>query len=154
MLPDGTRDKTLQLQLIHAIDADDPPPTAVARATLIFSPPKTADTRAGIYPVSISVTSRGEDRITRAVQANFTVLPFTGLDLKIEPPERRGRKGVYMVELVNGANTDVTVDVRAESSAKMSFNPEVQQIRLGNGATRQVPLTVRPKRRWWGTGHW
>src|SRR6185312_9611111 len=74
---DGTRATTWPVQLVPTgPDLVNPLPNSVANARLIFAPPRTPLARAGTYPITISATTRGEDRVRRVVAGRVHVEPF------------------------------------------------------------------------------
>jgi hypothetical protein len=147
-LPDGTRDRSLHLQLLNTADPTQPIPGAAAQASAIFTTPRVPESRAGVYPISISATTRGANRIQRVELAQLRVLPFEGLTFTTGPDQIKGSRGTYTADIQNTGNIDVTADVRVTGDGIVA-EPAQQQLQLSNGATKRLPLKVRPRRRHW-----
>ena len=94
--PDGTRGSTWRVQLVPTgPDFSTPVPNSFATATLVLTPPRTPQARAGTYPISISATTQGEDMVEQVVPCRVQLLPFESLTLALTPPEVRGSSGKY-----------------------------------------------------------
>jgi pSer/pThr/pTyr-binding forkhead associated (FHA) protein len=166
-LPDGSTGKSLNLQLLNAVEPNRPSEGTSAEASVRYAPPRVPESRAGIYPISISATTRGEDVIRRVVTSRLRVLPFEGLEITSGPEEVKRSRGEFWVEVHNTGNTEVGVDVRTDTheiedeikfagrvvhrrDKKVKVEPAQQQFRLLNGHNRKVPFVVRARRHWLG----
>jgi pSer/pThr/pTyr-binding forkhead associated (FHA) protein len=150
--PDGSRGPTWFVQLVPTgPDLVNPLPNSVAFARLIVTPPRTPQSRAGTYPITISATTRGEDRVRREVAGRVHVLPFEGLQFTLTPPEIRGGSARFTAETVNTGNADADVNLEVETDQGLICTPDPQRLQLSNGADQRSTVKVRVKHHhWWG----
>jgi hypothetical protein len=149
--PDGTRAQTLKVQLFPSgPDLTDPVPNSFAQTTIVFAPPKSAAARAGVYPVTVSATTHGEDRVRRVVATRVRVLPFEGMDLALSPTEAKGASGKYVAELTNNSNADADVYLSFEEvDPQLICTADPAQLQLINGGSRQAAIKARVKHHSW-----
>jgi pSer/pThr/pTyr-binding forkhead associated (FHA) protein len=150
--PDGTRATTWPVQLVPTgPDLVNPLPNSVASARLIITPPRTPQARAGTYPMTISATTRGEDRVRRVVAGKVHVLPFEGLQFTLLPPEANGGSARYIAEVINTGNADADVDLVLESDEGLIVTADPPRLQLANGADQRSTIKAHVKHHhWWG----
>ncbi len=148
---DGKTGHALNLQLLNAVEPNQPLAGSAAQAVVTYTPPRVPESRAGVYPISISATTGGEVQIRRVVTSRLRVLPFEGLEVSAGPEEIRKSRGEYTLEIHNTGNSEVMVDLRIDThTKKVKAEPSQLQFRLGNGHTRQVPFVIKARRNWLG----
>jgi pSer/pThr/pTyr-binding forkhead associated (FHA) protein len=149
--PDGTRGQTLKIQLFPSgPDLSDPVPNSFARTTIVFAPPKSAASRAGVYPITVSATTQGEERVRRVVATRLRVLPFEGMELTLTPTEAKGASGKYVAEITNNSNADADVVlIFEEVDAQLVCTVNPPQLQLVNGATQQASIKARVRHHNW-----
>lgn len=149
---DGTRATTWGVQLVPTgPDLVNPLPNSVANARLIFAPPRTPLARAGTYPITISATTRGEDRVRRVVSGRVHLLPFEGLQFTLTPTEASGGSARFTAEVVNTGNADADVELVLESDQGLIVTADPPRLQLANGADQRATLKARVKHHhWWG----
>jgi pSer/pThr/pTyr-binding forkhead associated (FHA) protein len=137
--------------VVRLLSGPPPVPTAesTARATLVLSPPRHPHARAGTYPLLLSATSQGQERLRRTATGQLIVLPFVELRLTVEPAEVRDRRAIYVLGLANNGNTPLAVSLAAATTDKLQTSLEHDEITLANGADSRLALDVRVKRRPW-----
>ncbi|HEY2595179.1 MAG TPA: FHA domain-containing protein, partial [Chloroflexota bacterium] len=149
--PDGTRGTTWRVQLVPTgPDLSNPVPNSSATATLVLCPPRTPQARAGTYPLSISATTQGEDRVQQVVRTRVHLLPFEGLTLTVAPPEAKGASGKYTAEVVNNGNVDADVELTADSDPGVKLSVDPARLQLVNGGDQRAALKARVRRHWFG----
>ena len=148
-LPDGSTGKSLNLQLLNAVEPNQPLAGSAAQVAVTFAPPKVPESRAGIYPVSVSATTRGEEQVRRVATSKLHVLPFEGLELTVGPEEIKGTRGAYWAEVHNTGNAEVNVNLNVETRGKVKVDTPQQQVRLPNGGQQRIPLPMKVARRHW-----
>src|SRR5712692_941474 len=149
--PDGSRAPTLRIQLVPSgPDLTDPPPNSFARSTIVFAPPKSAASRAGVYPVTVSATTQGEERVRRVVATRVRVLPFEGMELTLSPSEAKGASGKYVAEVTNDSNADADVYLSFEEvDPQLVCTVDPAQLQLINGGTQQASVKARVRHHSW-----
>lgn len=148
---DGTSGKTWRMQLVPAgPDPVNPLPNSSATARLVLSPPRIPQARAGQYPITISATTQGEDRVQRSVPSTVHLLPFEGLQLTLTPQEVKGAGGKFTAEVVNTGNTDADVQLTLDSDPGLKVKADPELLKLVNGADQRSAIRARTKRHWWG----
>src|SRR5260370_6656155 len=148
---DGRGAPTVKIQLFPSgPDLTDPAPNSFARSTIVFMPPKSAASRAGVYPVTVSATTQGEERVRRVVATRVRVLPFEGMELVLTPTEAKGASGKYVAEVTNDSNADADVYLSFdEIDPQLIVTAEPPQLQLINGGTQQANVKVRLRHHNW-----
>ena len=111
-----------------------------------------ATNRAQNYPVTIRARSHERPNESRAVQGNWTVLPFKEDVLGIEPRKASGRgNAAYMLTLHNGGNIPAQYEVSGEDDEKkMTYRFGQNPVALEPSQEARVPLEVSARRKWIG----
>jgi pSer/pThr/pTyr-binding forkhead associated (FHA) protein len=122
---------------------------ATAKVALECAPPRQADARAGTYPLLVTATSQGGDRMRRSATAQLVVLSFVDLGLLAEPIQVRGGHGRYALRVRNAGNTPTCVSFTVATDDRTRATLDFEQITLTNGGEAPVRLDVRRKRRPW-----
>ncbi|MGI9146382.1 MAG: FHA domain-containing protein, partial [Chloroflexota bacterium] len=146
--PDGSADQPPLVRLLTSqtpVSAAD----ATATVTLVCSPPRQAQARAGTYPLLITATSQGDDPIRRSATAQLTVLPFAELGLVAEPLLVRGGRGRYPLRVSNAGNASTCVAFGAMTDDPLKVKLDFEEVTLANGGEAPVELDVSVKRRPW-----
>jgi hypothetical protein len=116
---------------------------------ILFRPPRSVESRAGVYPIIIRARSleNGENGLA---QASLVIRPFSMLTLELSP--RRGfvsplsKQAHYEVTVSNLGNTEQTLHLYASDSEEaLVFEWEHEQIHLAPGEIRTLLLTVQPR---------
>jgi pSer/pThr/pTyr-binding forkhead associated (FHA) protein len=149
---DGTRRPTWRLQLVPTgPDLVNPLPNSVANARLIITPPRTPQARAGTYPITVSATTRGEDRVRRVIAGRVHILPFEGLQLTLTPTLAKGSSSRFTAEVTNTGNADADVALIIETDEGLICTADPPSLQLGNGVDQRSTLKARVKHHhWWG----
>ncbi|MBO0880906.1 MAG: FHA domain-containing protein, partial [Mycobacterium sp.] len=149
---DGTRSTKWPVQLVPTgQDLVNPLPNSVANARLIITPPRVPQSRAGTYPITISATTRGEDRVRRVIAGRVHILPFEGLQFTLTPAEARGARSRFTAEVTNTANADATVQLALEPDAGLILTADPPALKIANGADQRAAIKARVKHHhWWG----
>jgi serine/threonine protein kinase/uncharacterized membrane protein len=112
-----------------------------------FRPPRSLQSRAGEYPLTIRVTSRDAPDEVAEVSLPLTVTAFYEVSLDLRPRKQRGMsEGTFQVHVSNRGNADVTVRLEAvdpEDGCQYAFDPA--QMDLPPGDERTAQLRVRPR---------
>ena len=125
-----------------------------AEVSLALHPPPVVDSRAGSYPITITVRSRAEQRIVGQTTANLLVEPFYQWQASLQPQRQRSAaQGHYTLQLINQGNADLPLLLSAsdpEGVCRFHFAPAgaaasapTADITIPASESRQVPLIVR-----------
>jgi uncharacterized membrane protein len=110
-------------------------------------PPRSPQSRAGRYPVSVCIASQDAPHQVARVRGTLTVRAYYQFDLELRPQKGTGiSKGDYGLRLDNQGNANLTVELEAvdsEDGCRYAFDPP--QAVVPPGQDRVVPLQVRPK---------
>lgn len=116
---------------------------------ILFRPPRSAESRAGTYPIVIRARSL-ENGGSSMVQANLVIRPYNMLTLELTP--KRGttsplrKQATFEVTISNLGNTDQTLHLYAsDPEDALAFEWEHEQTYLAPGETRTVMLSVQPR---------
>jgi hypothetical protein len=116
---------------------------------ILFRPPRSVESRAGVYPILIRARSL-ENGESGVAQASLVIRPYSMLTLELSP--RRGlasplsKRASYEVTVSNLGNTEQTLHLYAsDQEDALVFEWEHEQLSLAPGETRTVLLTVQPR---------
>ncbi|WP_165360623.1 FHA domain-containing serine/threonine-protein kinase [Candidatus Chloroploca sp. Khr17] len=127
-------------------------PGSQATTSLLISVPRSSEAPAGDYTVILrarALSGTGESSTTRMW---WTVLPYTGGDLRITPPRDESRKAArYQILVRNTGNASALYLLNfADEDETLGFVLERDEIRLDPGETARVNLTVEAAGRLFG----
>jgi len=116
---------------------------------ILFRPPRSAESRAGTYPIVIRARSL-ENGGSSVAQASLVIRPYSMLTLELAP--RRGivsplrKQAHYEATVSNLGNTEQTVHLYAsDPEDTLAFEWEREQVSLAPGETRTVALSAQPR---------
>ncbi len=128
-------------------------PGAQAPVALNVNVPRVPSSTAQDYSVTVRVHSREKPGETSSAYAQWTVLPFTGGNMTMEPSRRGGRTGArFAVTLRNDGNSEENYTLSGKDDEQvLRYRFEQETVPLAPGASAKVRLNVRSERRWVGT---
>ncbi len=133
-------------------DATQLMPGVQAPVVLTVTAPRTPESRAGDYQVTLRVRSRENPAEVGVAQGRWTVLPFAAPALELTPKRASGRgQAVFTTTLRNTGNAPIRCALRAEDdehALRYRFDPP--EVTLEPGAEVKVPTIVQGRRRWFG----
>src|SRR5262249_731306 len=97
------------------------------------------------YPVAVRVQSRANPQESGVAAGTWSVTPFYGSHLALEPSRANGIGSVTMlVRLKNEGNTAVSYQLVADDSERreLTYRFEQPQVRVGPGEDAHTNLTV------------
>jgi hypothetical protein len=116
---------------------------------ILFRPPRSVESRAGVYPIIIRARSL-ENGESGLAQASLVIRPYSMLTLELSP--RRGlvsplnKRAHYEVTVSNLGNTEQTLHLYAsDPEDALVFEWEHEQLYLAPGETRTVLLSAQPR---------
>ncbi|GBC92114.1 hypothetical protein HRbin15_00578 [bacterium HR15] len=116
---------------------------------ILFRPPRSAESRAGTYPIVIRARSL-ENGGSSVAQASLIIRPYSMLTLELAP--KRGvvsplrKQAHYEVTISNLGNTEQTIHLYAsDPEDALAFEWEHEQVYLAPGETRTVVLSSQPR---------
>jgi hypothetical protein len=139
-IPDGwiSGDVTAQLD-----------PGAQAPVTLRVLAPRSPETRAGDYPVTLRARSRQRPSESALAQMRWTVLPFSAFELELAPTRVRAHgPAVYQLTLHNTGNANPRLQLDAEdnmAALHFSFGERQMKLEAGQRATTRLTVTCRQR---------
>ncbi len=116
---------------------------------ILFHPPRSVESRAGVYPIVIRARSL-ENGESGVAQASLVIRPYSMLTLEIAPKRAAAsplrKQAEYEVTIGNLGNTEQTLNLFAsDPEDALAFEWEREQLRLAPGETRTVRLSVQPR---------
>jgi len=128
-------------------------PNGRAPVALNINVPRTPESRAGPYLVTIYARSRSRPNEAGAAQATWNVQAFTEHRLELKPRRAAGwRKAHYKLTLTNAGNVPMRYTLIGEDDEQaLSFNVGEAPVALEPGAAYKHRLTVRGPIRWLGS---
>ena len=128
-------------------------PNGRAPVALNINVPRTPESRAGPYRVTIYARSRSRPNEAGMAQATWNVQPFTEHRLELKPRRVAGwRKASYNLTLTNAGNVPIRYMVTGEDDEQaLAFNLEEDAVALEPGASLRHRLVVRGPIRWFGS---
>jgi pSer/pThr/pTyr-binding forkhead associated (FHA) protein len=124
-----------------------------APIVLTVNVPRTAESRAGAYPVTILAHSRENPVEQGIAQAVWTVERFTASRLILDPPKAGGRtRAVYAATVENQGNAPEQFKLSAaDDERKLRYEFERGTIEVEPGKLADVNLAVRAPWHWVGS---
>jgi hypothetical protein len=119
-------------------------PKASATVTLTIHVPRSPQSLAGDYEVTVRATSRVNPAESGVAHARWTVLPFDATRLDIAPVRDSGRtRGAYTVTIQNDGNASVSYTLSGVDHGQgLTFRFESEQVSVDPGSSVRVTLTV------------
>ena len=115
--------------------------------SVTFAPPRTPQSRAGSYPVTIRIASQADPTQVSEIRGTLRVTAYYGFSLDLHPRKQTGfAKGTFEVQLANQGNADLDVQLTAadpEEGCQYTFSPVRVTVAAGGQHTAQ--LTARPR---------
>jgi uncharacterized membrane protein len=122
-------------------------PGTQQEVTLTIQPPRSPQSRAGRYPLTIRVASQDAPDQVAEVAAILTVTAYHQFNLDLRPGKQSGTsEGTFRVQVSSQGNAELTVQLEAvdpEEGCLYTFDPP--QVVVPAGQERLVQLKVRPK---------
>lgn len=124
-------------------------PGGEATVGLLVAPPRTAESRAGIYNVTVRARSVTGSAGAATALARWSVQPFAAAGLAIDPPRAEGRtEAEYQVLLRNEGNADTTFALSAgDDISTLDYTLSQTTVPLAAGQTASIPLRVSAPQR-------
>jgi eukaryotic-like serine/threonine-protein kinase len=120
-------------------------PGTQAAVALTVSPPRTSDSRAGDYQVTVRARSRENPDESGVAECLWTVLPFAAGALALAPRRASGwRRAQYVATVENRGNATASYGLTGkdeEQNLRYTFLPEAAA--LDPGASIRIPLVVQ-----------
>jgi hypothetical protein len=116
---------------------------------ILFRPPRSVESRAGVYPIIIRARSL-ENGESGLAQASLVIRPYSMLTLELSPRRRLvsplNKRAHYEVTVSNLGNTEQTLHLYAsDPEDALVFEWEHEQLYLAPGETRTVLLSAQPR---------
>ncbi len=109
-----------------------------------IQPPRSPESRAGLRPIKIRITSQDSPNTYVEAPASLTVGAFHELSMELRPRKQTGlSRGTFQAHLTNSSNTDLAAQLEAtdpEYACEYRFEPP--SITLAAGQARAVQLHV------------
>ncbi|HLB12469.1 MAG TPA: hypothetical protein VJO15_05875 [Dehalococcoidia bacterium] len=122
-------------------------PQDSSQITLSLHPPRRSATRAGGYPYVVRARSRADPTQETAITGTLVIAAYAIFQMDMSPKRVTGRKGAYRLALVNGGNSDLTLELTARDPERACvYNLSPGRPVVPPGTRIMVPLTVRPRR--------
>jgi len=118
------------------------------QVTVIFCPPRTAESVSGVHRITIWVQSKEHPGQYTRVQDKLQVSQFYQTKMDINPKRASGRADVdYRLRLTNEGNTPDSYQFTAQDDEQgLEYRFARQSIALRPGQSAEIALTVEPKK--------
>ncbi|MFJ9692365.1 hydrolytic protein [Kitasatospora sp. NPDC101183] len=119
--------------------------------TVRLAPPRSAEARAGDFPLGIRVLPVEHPELATVPEATVTVLPFHELRATLAPRRRRGwLRARYRASVRNLGNAPAAVAFTpGQAGEDLRFRVAPEKLRLEPGATGEVRVQARARRLIW-----
>ncbi len=127
-------------------------PVASRVAEFELKVPRSPDSRAGDYPITIQATSQGRSGEVHHASAQLTIAQFWEQTAELNPPRASGRsRAQYMIVLRNLGNTPAAYGLTVISTEpELTYAFDHNHVPLHVGESAGVRLTLTAPRRWIG----
>jgi hypothetical protein len=114
---------------------------------LIIQPPRTPQSRAGRYPITIQVSSQDDPNQVAEVKATLTVAAFSDFSTNLHPQKVRSGKDAR-ITVSNQGNTQTAFGLGFQDrAAELNFKPPRAQLRVPEGQTAAAEFRATPRNR-------
>lgn len=122
-------------------------PQTSRTVSLAIQPPRSPQSRAGRYPLTVQVTSRNDASQVAEAKGTLIVADFQQFQAELHPQRQSGlAEGKFRLLVKNLGNADLTIDLAALDPEEMCvYTFDSPSVTLGAGEERTVQLVVRPK---------
>lgn len=108
--------------------------------TISVRPPRSSDTRPGIYPLQVRVALKDDPALALEATSEIDVVGFAGFGMVVQPTER---SGVYNLVMQNQGNLPLGVKLGGYNRDKLlRYRFEPSEVYFEAGEIRQSTLTV------------
>lgn len=123
-------------------------PGAEVKERILIRPPRSSESRAGVYPFLVRARSL-DDGESGLAQANLVINPFSHLTLDINPKRGRTnffrREALFAVTVSNWGNTDLNLQLFAsDPEQECTYEFESERVPLKPGESQVLGLKVQP----------
>ena len=108
-------------------------------------PPKSSNTRAGNYKFIVRARSHADPSLVGTTKGEIQVGGYSIFQVELAPKKFTGRKGKYRLNISNGGNSDVQLELTGrdpESNLSYGFRPSNPTVNAGS--KQVVPVSVKP----------
>lgn len=115
--------------------------------TFVLHPPRSPESRAGRYTVTIKVTSRDAPSQFVEVKAAITIAPYSAFRSQIHPQKIKAGQGTQ-VTIYNEGNFPETYTVKGSDRAnEVVFEPPLAHVKVPQGKAGTTMLRAKPLKR-------
>ncbi|MGC9466965.1 MAG: protein kinase domain-containing protein [Anaerolineae bacterium] len=115
--------------------------------SLTLHPPRSPESRAGRYSLTILVASRDAPSERVEVRAALTLAPYSQFQSNLHPQKIRPGKPTRVTVQNNGNFPDTYTIVGADRANELAFKPPSVQLRVPQGESSIAELTAEPHKR-------
>ncbi len=117
--------------------------------SLILQPPRSPQSRANVYPLTIRVASQDAPDQVGRVQVSLTVLPFHQIASELKPEKIKAGQPAQVI-LKNQGNSPEPLQVNWQDQAdELAFSPVQTLLTVPEGQQSAVKFTASTKQRRW-----
>lgn len=117
------------------------------RVTLTVHPPRLPNTTAGVYKFRLAIVAQTVQREVGSAEGIITIKPYVDLAADFQPKRLNGQS-VTQIMLTNQGNVPLNITAAlSDRENGLQFIPPQHNTMLAPGATEQVPVTVKQRRR-------
>ncbi|MGQ9682611.1 MAG: protein kinase domain-containing protein [Anaerolineae bacterium] len=121
-------------------------PGAQQVVSITITPPRSPQSRAGVYPFTVRVASQDAPDQVAELPARLTVRPYAQFSAELRPQSTRaGRRAQVLVN--NQGNAPQTYEVSWHDRAdELTFNPPAAQLTVPEGRVGALDYRAKPRR--------
>jgi len=113
-----------------------------------ISPPRTPQSRAGTYPITIKVTSQ-DGRNQAAVPGSLTVTPYSSFTSELRPQKIRAGRAARLKVDNQGNSPQVYSLTWQDPAVELVFKPSQAEMRVPEGQSAITEFRAAPRQRRW-----
>jgi serine/threonine protein kinase len=117
--------------------------------TLTIAPPRSVESRAGDYPLTIRVASQSASGQAAEIAATLSIAPYRQYQSQLKPEQlQSGASGQVVVQ--NQGNSDETYAITwSDRADELIFEPAQAQLTVPSGQANSAIYTAGPRKRRW-----
>ncbi len=114
---------------------------------LTLQPPRSSESKAGRYTIAIRVLSRDNPAQSVEATASLTLAPFSQFQSSLHPQQVRAGKATRVTIQNQGNYPETFTLVGADRANALNFEPNREQIQVGQGETASADIRAAPLKR-------
>ncbi|MGQ9682610.1 MAG: protein kinase domain-containing protein [Anaerolineae bacterium] len=122
-------------------------PGAQQQVSVLIQPPRSPQSRAGVYPFALRVSSQDAPDQAGEAQARLTVLPYVEYQVSLQPQVSAAGRPIRLLVQNNGNQEQALAIACHDPAQALQFRPAQTELRVPEGQSAAATFRIRPRQR-------